>query len=170
MKKLGILLASLFVMTLATQHVKAQNQDDVTATAKATIVQAISIAESSQLNFGKIIAASTAGKVAIQTTGIRTIASGNIVLFNQGSAHQAGVFTVSGTPNATYYLVFPTQISLTGPTGSTPMTVEGFVHSANGTLNSSGEETFNVGATLNVGANQTPGEYTGTYQVTAAYN
>jgi spore coat protein U-like protein len=168
------LLASLFVMVLATQRVNAQNSaTSEPANATATIVKAISIDKVTDLQFGKIIAAPTAGQVAIQTDGSRTIASGNVVLFNQGSDEQAASFKTIGSPGAAYYLVLPADgsVSLTGPTGSDPMTIEGFVHSATGTLDAAtGEETFNVGATLNVGANQAPGQYTGTFTVTAAYN
>ena len=170
MRKTVLLLASLFVMVLATQRVNAQNQASVSANATATIVKSISIEKNADLQFGKIIAASTAGQVQIQTDGSRTIAAGNVVLFNQGSDHQAAAFKTIGSPNATYSLSFPSSVSLTGPTGSDPMTIEGFVHSATGTLSASGEETFNVGATLNVGANQAAGEYAGTFSVTAAYN
>jgi spore coat protein U-like protein len=167
MKKTVFLLASLFVMMLATQRV---NAEDPSADVTATIVQAISIDKITDLKFGKIVASSTAGKVQIQTNGSRTIASGDVVLFNEGSDHQAASFKVSGTPNKTYSLDFPSSIYLTGPAGSDPMTVEEFVHSASGTLSTSGEETFNVGATLNVGASQAPGQYTGTFTVIAAYN
>jgi spore coat protein U-like protein len=174
MRKTVFLLASLFVMVLATQRVNAQNSaTSEPANATATIVKAISIDKVTDLQFGKIIAAPTAGQVAIQTDGSRTIASGNVVLFNQGSDEQAASFKTIGSPGAAYYLVLPADgsVSLTGPTGSDPMTIEGFVHSATGTLDAAtGEETFNVGATLNVGANQAPGQYTGTFTVTAAYN
>lgn len=170
MKKTVFLLASLFVMMLATQQMNAQNQASVTANATATIVNSISIEKIDDLKFGKIIAASTAGQVQIQTNGSRTVAVGNVVLFDQGSDHQAAAFKTIGSPNATYYLSFPEEVSLTGPAESDPMTIEGFVHSATGTLSGSGEETFNVGATLNVGANQAAGEYAGTFSVTAAYN
>ena len=172
MRKTVFLLASLFVMVLATQQMKAQTggSASIPAKAKATIVEAIAIEEISELNFGKIVATPEGGKVQIQTDGSRTIAEGNVVLFDQGSDHQAANFEVTGTPNATYYLNFPDNISLVGPSGSTPMSIKEFVHSASGTIGDSGAESFNVGATLIVGANQTPGEYTGTYQVTAAYN
>jgi spore coat protein U-like protein len=172
MKKTVFLLASLFVMACGIQSVKAQpgNSASVGANATATIVKAISIDKVKDLQFGKIIAGSTAGQVQIQTDGSRTIAAGNVALFNQGSDHQAAAFKTIGSPNATYYLSFPSSVSLTGPTGSDPMTIEGFVHSATGTLSASGEETFNVGATLNVGANQAAGEYAGTFSVIAAYN
>ena len=36
-------------------------------------------------------------------------------------------------------------------------------------LNNQGTDMFKVGATLNVGASQTPGVYTGTYTVTVTY-
>lgn len=174
MRKTVFLLASLFVMVLATQRVNAQSTATATdVPATATIVKAISIDKVKDLQFGKIIAAPTAGQVAIQTNGSRTIAAGNVVLFNQGSDHQAASFKTMGTPGAGYSLVLPADgsVSLTRTGGTETMTIEGFVHSANGTLDAStGEETFNVGATLNVGANQAPGEYAGTFTVTAAYN
>ena len=174
MRKTVFLLASLFVMVLATQRVNAQNSaTSEPANATATIVKAISIDKVTDLQFGKIIAAPTAGQVAIQTNGSRTIAAGNVVLFNQGSDHQAASFKTMGTPGAGYSLVLPADgsVSLTRTGGTETMTIEGFVHSATGTLDAAtGEETFNVGATLNVGANQAPGQYTGTFTVTAAYN
>jgi len=174
MRKTGFLLAGLFVMACGIQSVKADGGSaQASANATATIVKAISIDKVKDLQFGKIIAAPTAGQVAIQLDGSRTIAAGNVVLFNQGSDHQAASFKTIGSPGAAYYLVFPADgsVSLTGPSGSDPMTIEGFVHSASGTLDATtGEETFNVGATLNVGANQAPGQYTGTFTVTAAYN
>jgi spore coat protein U-like protein len=175
MRKTGFLLAGLFVMACGIQSVKAQpgNSASVGANATATIVKAISIDKLADLRFGKIIAASTEGQVAIQLDGTRTIAAGNVALFNQGSDHQAASFKTMGTPGAGYSLVLPADgsVSLTRTGGTETMTIEGFVHSANGTLDAStGEETFNVGATLNVGANQAPGEYAGTFTVTAAYN
>ncbi len=172
MRKTGFLLAGLFVMACGIQSVKADGGSaQASANATATIVKAISIDKVTDLQFGKIIAAPTAGQVAIQTNGSRTIAAGNVALFNQGSDHQAASFKTIGSPGAVYSLSFSASVSLTGPSGSDPMTIEGFVHSANGILDAAtGEETFNVGGTLNVGANQAPGQYTGTFTVTAAYN
>ena len=174
MRKTGFLLAGLFVMACGIQSVKADGGSaQASANATATIVKAISIDKVTDLQFGKIIAAPTAGQVAIQTDGSRTIVAGNVVLFNQGSDEQAASFKTIGSPGAAYYLVLPADgsVSLTGPSGSDPMTIEGFVHSATGTLDAAtGEEIFNVGGTLNVGANQAPGQYTGTFTVTAAYN
>ena len=175
MKKLGILLASIFVMMLATQRVNAEDPATATASADvtATIVQAISIDKITDLKFGKIVASSTAGKVAIETNGEKSIIEGGVALFDQESDEQAASFKTIGSPGAAYYLVLPEDesVELTGPPESDPMTIEGFEHSATGILDAAtGEETFNVGATLKVGANQAPGQYKGTFSVTAVYN
>ena len=52
------------------------------------------------------------------------------------------------------------------------MTVDTFNHDAGATpsLPPGGSETFNVGATLNVGATQASGTYSGTFAVTVNYN
>ena len=173
MRKTVFLLASLFVMMLATQRVNAQNSASAQAKATATIVQAISIDKLADLQFGKIIAGSTAGQVQIQTDGSRTIAAGDVVLFNQGSDHQAAAFTVNGTPNESYYVKLPTDdgntISLEGPQGTDPLIITSLVHDGGGTLDGNGQDLFSVGGTLSVKANQPAGEYTGTFDVIVAY-
>lgn len=166
MKKL-ILLIGILVLTI---QLKAQSQFSASADVTATIVKSILIEKITDLKFGKIVTGSTASEVQIQLNNTRSVASGNATLFNQTNDHQVAIFKTSGSPNATYYIVFPQSVSITGPTGSDPMTVDGFVHSATGVLDYTGEETFNVGATLNIGANQASGDYTGSFTVTVAYN
>ena len=52
------------------------------------------------------------------------------------------------------------------------MSVDTFNHDAGATpsLSGGGSDTFNVGATLNVGATQAAGTYSGTFDVTVNYN
>ncbi len=109
MRKTVFLLASLFVMVLATQRVNAEDPATATASADvtATIVQAISIDKITDLKFGKIVASSTAGKVAIETNGEKSIIEGGVALFNQESDEQAASFKTIGSPGAAYYLVLP---------------------------------------------------------------
>jgi hypothetical protein len=63
----------------------------------------------------------------------------------------------------------PNSITLT--TGTDNMEVDNFVSSlgATSTLDISGQAALKVGATLNVDANQPPGLYVGTFDVTVAY-
>jgi hypothetical protein len=52
------------------------------------------------------------------------------------------------------------------------MVVNGFTSdpAATGLFSGAGTQTINVGATVNVGASQPTGDYSGTYDVTIAYN
>lgn len=180
MKKLGILLASLFIMTLATQQVKAQSSNtwpgasaSTSAEAKATVVTVISIEKNSDLNFGSFAPGATGGTVSVELNGSRSV-TGSVTLLNQVGALRAA-FTVTGKPNDRYYVKFPTDdgstsIPLTGPTDAEPMKITSFVHNATGILNASGKETFSVGGTLAVNPNQPAGTYTGTFDVIVAYN
>ncbi len=174
MKKLGILLASLFVMTLATQQVKAQTGASASASAeaKATVVTVISITKTSDLNFGSFAPSATDGTISVELTGDRSV-TGGITLLDQLNGQRA-LFTVNGKPNESYSVKLPTEdgntIPLTGPQGADPLIITSLVHNANGLLGEDGEEEFSVGGILSVKANQPAGEYTGTFDVIVAYD
>lgn len=176
MKKLGLLLASLFVMMLATQHVKAQSgaSASISANAKATVISVISITKNSDLNFGSFAPSATDGTVSVELDGTRSF-TGGITHLNKVGAYRA-VFTVNGTPNASYYVKLPTEdgntIPLTGPQGADPLIITSLVHNAgdNPALDDKGKKMFSVGGTLSVKANQPAGEYTGTFDVIVAYD
>ena len=141
---------------------------NASANAKATIIKPISIAKVSgaDLLFGNIIADADGGTVTVNLDGSRN-ATGVLFPSVLGTS-AAAKFTVTGFEGATYAITLPTApVTITHNTDE--MTVTDFSEDATGTLNS-GTETFNVGATLNVGANQAEGEYTGTFSVTVAYN
>ena len=171
MKKLGLLLASLFVMTLATQQVKAQTGASASAEAKATVVTVISITKTSDLNFGSFAPSATDGTISVELTGTRSVTGGITLLDQEG---KRALFTVNGTPNESYYVKLPTEdgntIPLTGPQGADPLIITSLVHNAEGLLDEDGEEQFSVGGTLSVKANQPAGEYTGTFDVIVAYD
>lgn len=171
MRKTVFLLASLFVMTLATQQVKAQTGASASAEAKATVVTVISITKTSDLNFGSFAPSATDGTISVELTGTRSVTGGITLLDQEG---KRALFTVNGTPNASYYVKLPTEdgntIPLTGPQGADPLIITSLVHNAEGLLDEDGEEQFSVGGTLSVKANQPAGEYTGTFDVIVAYD
>lgn len=147
-------------------------RESATATATATIITPISIEKKVDLNFGNIVANSTGGTVAIATDNTPT--------YNKVSApsipgtRTAASFEVKGFAGVTYAIQLPTTITLTRDGGKETMTVNNFVSNPNGTglLSASGSQTVNVGATLNVGANQLAGTYKNTtdLKVTVNYN
>lgn len=163
-KKVGLLAATAALSTPL--FVTTANAASDTGNATATIITAISIANNTDLAFGSIVAdATTAGTVAISTTGAETCTTVTCV----ASTRSAGQFTISGQSGYAYTVTLPTDGTVTITDGTNTMAVNGFTHNASGTLAASTEQ-FEVGATLSVGIAQVAGAYTGTYTVSVVYN
>ena len=78
---------------------------------------------------------------------------------------------MTGAPSNTYAITLPTSITLAAAAGA-PMVVDTFVSAptVTGTLDITGAQTLLVGATLHVGVSQAANPYSGTFNVTVAYN
>jgi hypothetical protein len=140
-----------------------------TSNAGASIVSALSISNTVGLQFGQIAPTVLIGTVTVSTAGART-SSGGVTLGN-GIAATAASFAVTGGANSTYAITLPTSITI-ADVGAFSMAVDTFVSNplTTGTLSGAGTQTLLVGATLHVGASQTANPYTGTFDVTVAYN
>lgn len=153
-----------------------------TGTIRTTIVPRLSLVKSADLDFGQIMASSaTAGSVTVTPTGSRSAGGGATLA---GGTVTAGEFTGFGTRNQLVVFSFGApSVVLTRVGGTQTMTADTFTMapSASGNLNqlgnsgrwritsNSGMFTLPVGATLRVGAAQAPGEYLGTFTLTAVY-
>lgn len=129
----------------------------------ATLLSVIAISNTVALEFGSMIPEATSGTVTVSTTGARSAV--NVTLFG-GSVAAAG-FTVTGEAGQAYGLQLPSSITIGGPGGT--MTVDGFVDDASLFL-TGGSDSFSVGATLHVGADQPRGDYGGSFAVVVSYN
>ena len=138
------------------------------ATANATITVAvpISISAVGNLDFGTMVTTGTAGTVTVTPAGARS--SVNVDLL--GGVPSAASFDVTGGGGANYSITLPSSATLSS--GGNTMAVDTFTHDAGvpPNLSAGGSDTFNVGATLNVGATQAAGTYSGTFDVTVSYN
>lgn len=148
-----------------------------TAETKAIVLRQLSFFRVQDLDFGDIVPGTTAGQVRILPDGTRT-ATGTIVLI--GSTHQPARFAGLGTFNRQVDIsISSNTIQITGP--GAPMTVSQFEIGSNPTAiltttplrfriaSANGQFNFPVGARLAVGANQAPGNYTGTFAITLNY-
>lgn len=123
------------------------------------------------LGFGNFVAGS-GGAIVISTNGTRN-ATGDVLLLTSATV-SAGAFNVSdfdpANASATYSILLPANDTVTLSSGSNTMTLRDFVSNPSGSgILSGGSQTLNVGATLVVGANQPPGNYSGTYTITIDY-
>jgi hypothetical protein len=162
------------VALLVTCSVALAQQDHAHAVATpagATITAAITIVHTAHLHFGQVVPGVGAGTVEQSPAASPTRTATNCTLGNTTGMSPA-TFTVGGEPNATYAITLPGDSDVTITGAGDPMAITAFTSSpsSTGTLSGGGSQTLYVGATLNVGAAQVAGVYTGTFDVTVTYN
>ncbi len=129
---------------------------------------------SGDLAFGSVVPNATGGTVVINPLANETRTASGVQVIS--STYGPAAFTLSGESNTTYAVTLPSTATITKSGGTETMRVDTFTSTLSGTgLGVTGTlvETggsFKVGGKLHVPADQTPGFYTGTFMVTAAYN
>ncbi len=136
-----------------------------TTSVTITLLAPISISAGASMDFGTMVPTGTAGTVTVTPAGARS--SVDVDLF--GGVPSGAGFNVTGATGQAYFITLPSSATLTS--GGNTMTVDTFNHDAGATPTLvGGSDAFNVGATLNVGATQAVGTYSGTFDVTVNYN
>jgi hypothetical protein len=124
------------------------------------------------LDFGRFVAG-TGGNVVVSAAGARS-RTGGVILLNSPSANSAS-FAVGksggGKPLKTVIFTLPSDTAVRLTSGSNSMAVTTFTSSpaADISNNLTTTTTVTVGATLKVGANQAPGNYSGSFSLIANY-
>ena len=170
MKHLKRLLT--FAIIFAGITTAALAQVSATATASATIVGPIGIANTANMNFGNVAVSAVAGTVVMTPAAVRSTTGGCTLPVVTGTV-AAGAFNVTGAAAYTYAITLPAAAT-TITFGANTMTVDTWTStpSGTGTLSAGGSQALTVGGTLHVGASQAAGTYiSGTpFTVTVNYN
>ena len=163
--------------------VRAQSAPTINSTASAQLIEAITLSETTSLNFGTIVLKSTEGGTVVLSSNSNTrnytggLAGGGPENQNATNA----TFEVSGASLATYAVTLPAVITLTHTSidsGINTMNVtsmkarfnDAASDSVTSTISSEGTDSFSLGATLTVQENQILGQYSGQYEVSVDYN
>lgn len=154
-------IASAAFSTVAAQAAPAS----ASATARARILKQITITNTSDLDFGTIVAGTAASTVAVSAAGVRTCGAGLTCTGTVSSAN----FNITGTTGAIVTVTGDNSVTLANGTGGTmtaaltrsASTLTLVAGAVNGTVQVSG--------TLSLAANQADGAYTGTFNVTTDY-
>ncbi len=165
-----------FALCLA-PAVPALAQGTTPAQAEAIVLRPLSFFKVNDLDFGDIIPSATAGTVTIEPDGSRTRTGGVTLAGNDGApARFAGLGSFNRQVNIS---LGSNTIWLTGPgvrmrartfeIGSTPTAILSTSPTRFRITSPLGNYNFPVGATLEVGANQSPGDYSGTFTITLNY-
>jgi hypothetical protein len=147
--------------------------------ALATIITPIAISNDVVLDFGAVVASGALGTVTMAPDNTRTEGGG--VTLHASNVGSAAEFSVTGQANFTYSITLPAGATTISDGGTNTMTVSTWTSNptvlAGGQLDGTGNQTLRVGATLNVAANQAPGDYSsefaggsGPFTVTVNYN
>ena len=166
-----LLVAAGAAALSAALYTTAASAASINATADARVIAALILNQTNGINFGDVVAGTTISTIQLDTNGIPTVTTGDAQL--AGGAVLAGAYTLSGEPLKSYSISLPGPLSpatITSGSGDT-MTVSAFNHNAVAVpaLDGTGAGGFNVGATLNMSANQPGGTYTGTWPLTVNY-
>jgi hypothetical protein len=170
--KKNILFVVTMIVAIAGSRNIAVAQSTATAASDAQIVTPITMSLVNSMNFGNIAVSSVSGGTVVLSSGSTRVGTSGVTLPSSAGTVSAASFTVAGAPSYTYAISLPATAILTN--GSHTMTINSFMStpSGTGTLNSGGTQSLTVGATLSVGAAQSPGTYTnaGAVPVVVNYN
>ena len=160
----AVLMTSVGLMALSSSQAWAASAK---SSADAEVVVPIGISNTAGMNFGRVAPTGVAGTVVLDTAGGQTATNVDLI---SGGTVAAARFVVRGGASEGYSITLPASATISS--GANNMTVDSFTHDAGGSpaLDGRGNDSFNVGATLNVGAAQAAGTYTGAFAVTVNYN
>lgn len=140
-------------------------QASANATASAEIVSAIAITKNSDLKFGTVAPSNSATTLKINASD-GTVDATNSTAKYIGTDQGAASFKISAANNFSYAVTVPGTVSLDNEGAGVPMTVD-LTHSLSEIADA--DDVLTVGGTLNIGASQATGTYTGTFKVSVAY-
>lgn len=161
----GGIAVGLLALTMGNERVYAAT---AAALVDVRVLLTMSINTLRGLSFGEASSSATPGTITVQPDST-VVASGGVTVGNSNAG--AATFQLSGQPNMAFTVTLPTAVQLIEPNGNTMM-VNGFQSqpSGAGQLDGNGAVALNVGGTLEVGAMQQPGSYTGLMDVSVSYN
>lgn len=124
------------------------------ATAKAEILQQVTVTKNADLDYAVIVTGATASTVQVSTAGVRTCGAG---LTCTGTVTAAD-FSVAGTVGKVVTISVPASATLVSGANSMTSTLVGSASTMTISATAA-NNTFQVGGTLSVGANQADGVY-----------
>jgi hypothetical protein len=139
------------------------------STGKATVLKSLSVLKQADLDFGELVVSGAGTAVIDPVSG--TMTSTGLVTPIGSTAHPA-MFTATGSRNSVVIIHVPSSpVTLTRVGGGGTMTISDWTLDGKINRRMPPESAFNfsVGGTLNVGAAQAEGTYTGTFAVTVQY-
>jgi hypothetical protein len=151
--------------------------DTSTMGAETNVIVPASLTLSQPLDFGQIIPSRLAGRVTINARNGARTGNANVTLV--GTDFSRVIIVATGAPNAAVTIRSSrTSVTLSGPSGATMIlntlrisrnNVGQLTLPRNYTIPATGTMNLGIGGRLNVRANQAPGVYSGSFDITMDY-
>ncbi len=126
------------------------------------------ITNTASMGFGRFVP-NGGGAISVDINGLRT-RSGGVVLLSSSASPARYAISGHGNDKRIYILTLPANGSVALRSGAHAMPVNSFVSNAPaGGLLPAGAQSISVGATLQVAPSQSPGIYSGSFQVILEY-
>lgn len=182
MKSHFLRIGMLIILGGLAQASKAQTSAEETTNAGAVLIVAMTLSETSPLHFGSNVLTTTAGgTIVLPSNSTTRTYTGGVAASAATPVATNAAYDVTGTALETYALTLPASVTVTHTsvaTGVNTMEITSMTARFNGAgadattsaLSADGTDSFTLGGTLTVGANQVGGVYAGTFDVSIDYN
>ncbi len=175
-KTLAFALALGSLAAAGPAFAQAANTDTDTASGSVTIIRPLTLTKTTDLAFGRVVQPTGGtGTVSIANNSTTVIGgSGAVVLGGQTTSH--AVFGVSGEGNQVVNITSPANFDLSNGTDTITVTLAPDWNTTTnqvtltGSLGGAGAATLNLGGSFSLPSSISSGAYTGTFNVTVAYN
>jgi hypothetical protein len=168
-------IGALMLIGIAGPAMAQSNTSSASAAGSITVYQPLTLSSDVNLAFGRVVRPSVGtGSVAIANDGTPSFTNGVVGLTSTRSAAR---FTVTGEGASLVTLVIPATATLNNTSGTGSLTVN-LTHDVaapantqlNGSLGTTGTNTFHVGGSIAIADTTSSGAYSGSFNVTATYN
>lgn len=182
MKNTNPTLAIVLILTAISSQLIAQTAATKTSEAGAALVVAMSLTETAPMHFGtSSLVNNTGGTIILPSNSTVLNYSGGVAVSSATPAASNATYHVTGTALESYAVTLPASVTLTHlgtGTGVNTMEITELTARFSGTnadavtstISAAGADSFTLGGTLQVGANQVAGVYAGTFNVSIDYN
>ncbi len=151
----------------------AQTAASDTAQARGLVLQPLSLARVDDLDFGTVLASTTADTVTVNAdTGLRSLGGSGGITLVATNPGKRGVFTGAGTPGVVVNITLTPPVSGVLVSGGNSIAAALVLDQSGSTSRAIGTQgTFNVGVggTFSIAANQPSGLYAADFELTANY-
>jgi hypothetical protein len=149
-----------------------------TGTSTATVIRSITLSNAATLSFGRVVLPGSGSQTVTYDPavgGVRLSGSGSGGAVLSSPAPSLAGFAVAGEGGQAFTLTVPGSFTLSGPSGSTPITITTLpsasgAQTLTGSAGAAGSFNFTVGGRFAVSATTMGGSYSGSFAATVQYN